>query len=202
MPPWAQSLVDSNRSVMESLNRVAQSLGQPRPAPTPEPEEAELSAADLEALPRAQFAEYIANRTIKHMEKTVVKPLKEQLQQVTLNTSNVEIRTAVEAAKAKYPDFMDYKDDMIALARTHTSLPPEDLYLLARTKSGKAPVAAKPSKGADDTPPKVPKIRFGGLKPANGGEGGDRNRKMSVEDALHAAWNEVAGSLGEPNFEE
>lgn len=200
-PPWALELQAAVGRMAGAIERAVA----PRPAaPQQEPDEPDLDDATLETLPRSRFAEHIANKTVKHLEKTVINPLKQQLRQVSENTTQAQLQSAVEAARAKYPDFMDHRDAMVRLAERHPTLGPEELYLLANPKARRAGTAVETPPGDEGSNKPKPKIRFGGIKPGNGGDGdGPRNRKMAPNEALSAAWNETVAALGgEPDFEE
>lgn len=203
--PWQKQMDELRESVTTLTRSLNSALTNRPPAPTQEPAApADLDDLTLESLPRARFAEYIAEKTMRHMEKTVVKPLQQRLEQVTASTTQSQLQAAVKEAQAKYPDFMEYKDAMIGLANRHPTLNPEELYLLANPKARQADAAGKTNGGSDGAKITRVPIKFGGIKPGAGGDGeGPRNRKMSGSEAINAAWSETVAALGgEPAFEE
>jgi hypothetical protein len=207
-PAWATTLAESIAATNRNVDRLveAAAAGRLNQQPRQEPDEPELEDAMLESLPRSRFAEHIANKTAKHIEKTVIAPLRQRLSEVTQSTTQEQLRNAVEVAKAKFPDLMDFKDEMIALSSqaAYSNLPPEDLYHLARQRnpSKVRKPATSPTDG--DGASTKPRIKFGGLRPAAGDSGtGERNQKMAPGEALSSAWNETVATLGgEPDFDE
>ena len=208
-PPWAKAIIESSTRTNDALARLADSIAQPRAvqAPTQEPPEKDYSAAELEALPRADFAEYIANKTARHLDKQVIAPLRSQLQSVTSRTTEAQVIDAIEKCRGKFEDFDHYKAPILELAKQHPTLTPEKLYILAVTDAGKQPKlrpSATTKTGGDDTGDKpVPKIKFGGLRPQNSGASGKTTTPpKDTDEALSRAWSETVASFGEPVFEE
>lgn len=95
----------------------------------------EPDEADLESMPRAKFLDYVIDKAEKKILANSIKPLEARLTEISQSVVESRIQEAIARTAAKYDDFWDYKDDMLALTEKYPELPPEHLYLLA--KSGK-----------------------------------------------------------------
>jgi hypothetical protein len=101
--------------------------------------ETQQQEVDLDSMSNKDLVEYILSSVRGMLNQTIV-PLKQEAQ-VTAAMQQVK-----EAA-AKYPDFWDYRDEMIRLARAHPTLTAEEAYHLAKSRANRAP--RKPSKPAE-----------------------------------------------------
>ncbi len=206
-PAWAEGLGGTMTTLNQSITQLVALANASRPTgtqPVTEEEvEEQVDEAELEGMSRAQFANYMADLVLKAVNKQVVGPLTQQIQSIKSSTSMDRLQGAVAELKAKNPDFMEWKDEMIALAKEHPGLPPDKLYKLARAedpeKVGKLEAKYKP-KGEAKGPIKFK--GFGGLTPSQSGTG-SRGSKMNGAEAATAAWAETVAALGgEPMFEE
>jgi hypothetical protein len=192
-----------------TMGQVLAALKNPvAPPPTtrqaPEPDD-EIDPNTLETLPRTEFMKIMERRMAKAFEKSLLGPVKEELTTLRngLTTSNTQKQ--LDNALAKYPDLLEYKDEMIALAKAHPSLGPTQLYQLAKTDASPEKIAevAKKFPPANDGAKKPQVITFGGFKPTNGASGDDRSAKMAPAEAADEAWSSVVAELGaEPSFSE
>jgi hypothetical protein len=97
--------------------------------PTPKEE-----VIDFDNMTPKQLVELVEKRAEKRAQEIVEKTLGPMQQK----TQAKEINASIGAAQAKYPDFWDYKDDMIELANAHPTLNAEEVYLLASGQKGLA----------------------------------------------------------------
>ncbi len=170
----------------------------------PEPDEGDIDPNTLETLPRTQFMDVITKRITKSLEKSVLASLKDEIGQLRTNVTTSNVQKQLDSALTKFPDLLEYKDEMMDLAKRHPTLSPTDLYHLAKNEAPAekiAEVAKKfPAAGEGAAAPK--KINFGGFLPSNG-SGSEGNSKMAPTEAAASAWDSVVAELGgEPIFSE
>lgn len=123
--------------------------------------------AALEGMSRKEMMGAVLKSVTKQLDnffKTRSQPLEQRLGQLE-NTANtvVQERTqqAVTTTAAKYPDFWTFKDQMIQLSQRHPSLDAEELYMMAKAKSGKlVPKTSRVSlERPTNTSPRPPKVK-------------------------------------------
>lgn len=203
-PAWAKELNEN----MRQLAAMAQQASQERQAQieaarqqqhqVEQPEEEDEENVDLELISRADFAKHIVRRVEQAINKNVVEPLSQQLSELRATTTRDQLGRAVQELRSKYPDFNEWSQDMIELAKEQPTLPPHRLYILAR---GENPTKAKAmdAKYAPRDQGNVRNIRFGGLTPSQSGSG-SRARNMAPAEAGKAAWDDTVAALGVPDF--
>lgn len=105
--------------------------------------EQQTQAPKIDEMDDAQKTQYIIQQVVQQLQGTVqqaIQPLQQGLQQVESFRQRAEMdqaRISVEQVKAKYPDFLNYKTEMLALSNQHPSLGAEELYVLAKTRAPK-----------------------------------------------------------------
>ncbi len=93
---------------------------------------------DLDSMSNKELVDYIL-ATMRGELRQTVEPVQKGVQ-------FAEMQRQVNETSAKYPDFWDFRNDMVNLARNHPTLTAEDAYLIAKGKASKAPKKpAKPS---------------------------------------------------------
>jgi len=143
-----------------------------------------IGDSDLERLPRSKFFEMIKDEISEAVEG-----VKGSLNDHKLNTFKERLERQVVAAAEKHKDFLEWTDEIRALAKIHPSLDPEELYIQARGRD--------PEKGREldekykkiDDDKKIKGESYGGTPPGSGK--GKRNTNMSREEAAQSAWEEV-----------
>jgi phosphoenolpyruvate carboxylase len=71
--------------------------------------------------------------------QTSVKPLEDKLANISSyveNTEGSKIKEEINAVRAKYPDFENYRETMVQLNRQNSGLSVEELYFLAKARKG------------------------------------------------------------------
>jgi hypothetical protein len=99
----------------------------------------EQQQVDLDNMSQKDLVEYIL-ASVKGLINEAITPLK---QEATVNAAVAQVKEAA----AKYPDFWEYRDEMIRLAKMHPSLTAEEAYHLAKAKTASRP--KRPSKPAE-----------------------------------------------------
>jgi len=107
-----------------------------------EPPESEEDL-DLDVLDNRELVRYILKKVQESVGGLVAKHLDGIAEKVGRLEGYVQeketrtIRQQVDELRAKYPDFDDYRELMIQLSRESPGLTPEELYWIARKRSGR-----------------------------------------------------------------
>ncbi len=149
---------------------------------------------DLESLDRAGLVGHI-NKSTENAIKKALKPLVQQLQTTSDAGEADRIRTDFRQAAARFPDFLDWREEMGEIIKKHPELPAEDVYTLARSKDPEKvkEIDEKVSKGKSEEDDKVKKA-FGGLTPTSGSSI-TKDSNKSPEDAANSAWEETMSAV-------
>ncbi len=149
---------------------------------------------DLESLDRAGLVGHI-NKNTENAIKRALKPLVQQLQTTSDAGEADRIRTDFRQAAARFPDFLDWREEMGEIIKKHPELPAEDVYALARSKDPEKvkDIDEKTSKGKKEEDDKVKKA-FGGLTPTSGSSI-TKDTNKSPEDAANSAWDETMSAV-------
>lgn len=181
--------------------------------------DAPASGDDLDGMSGSQLAVYMLDQM-----KVLLEPMSDRINQDADTSEAGKARAALEAAVAKHPDFIDFKDEIQRELKNNPYLTPEQAYREAKfnnpDKVEALEARAQEKKEADDkkaaetkeaedkvtmkeTADKVTEElfgegSFGGLHPTgDGGSGEIQDQNMTTEEAGNAAWNEVFGASGE-----
>ena len=149
---------------------------------------------DLEGLDRAGLVGHISKNT-ENAIKRALKPLVEQLQTTSDAGEADRIRADFRQAAGKFPDFLDWREEMGEIIKKHPELPAEDVYTLARSKDPEKAkeLEEKTNKGKNEEDDKVKKA-FGGLTPTSGSSL-IKDSNKSPEEAANSAWDETMSSV-------
>lgn len=127
---------------------AAKRMGKPvrvsdeEPEPESDPESEPELDSELEESPDDPVTKVMSKLT-KVMDsklQTALAPLLEQLAGVKSVADTVQrkdITDQISVVKTKYKDFDDYRDSMLKLSKEHEGLSVKDLYVLAKSRSGK-----------------------------------------------------------------
>ena len=102
----------------------------------------ELDEDQLEGMSKKQFLGMILSSVGKKFDEFLskkTKPLEDRLgniEQTATTFTQEQTREKVAQVAKKYPDFWNFKDKMMQLSQQHVGLDAEELYLLAKAKSG------------------------------------------------------------------
>lgn len=171
----------------------------------PETDELEsLTEEQMSSMTNKQLAQLSARlgaqAAVKAISKTLMPKIEERLSNLGSTVEEERARRDVATAAAKYQDFWTHKATMVALSQEpkYRSLGAEDLYLLAKARSGAGAGPTNVNKGKVTNPTDAQRraARASGEKPVTmgGGTGGAKKGEMSPEEAADDAWNKVFGN--------
>lgn len=168
---------------LDTLIETVKSGTPDAPAPAP---------VDLDGMTRQEFAAHMTQSLMTAFQAMMNESLTPVVNHVNSLSQSVTLKSVNEeyaGLKTKHKDIVDWKDDMITLAKEHPTLNITDLYGLVRTRN--------PTKAADlDKKYAVVEPRpqrFGGLF-GNGPNGGNNANmpKLTGRESAEAAYREVA----------
>jgi len=145
-PEYAEFLAAKSRAV------------QPAPASAPKVWSAEDKAAFQEKvnnMSRIEFAQFITDLTVDTVRERLFNP-------IVQNIVSEKVQNQIAEASTEYPDFWDYKQDMIALSNANPALTAKQVYHLARASRAPKPApAGKPPvrKPSGEAPTSAPASR-------------------------------------------
>jgi len=117
---------------MKELERTLVQLvgAQQQPQPPPPVEKEQLP--DFDSMTPAEVAHW----TLKQTQRLVDDAVRRAVQPVVSTVEATRVSREIKEAEAKYPDFWDYREQMIELAQRHPTLTAEEVYHLAKRDEG------------------------------------------------------------------
>jgi len=183
-------------NIQESFQNALANVAAAQPAAESAKEPDDDKDIDLEKLDRAGFAKYMSKTIVGEVNK-LLKPVQDSIEQNSSDASKDKLKGAVTAARAKFDDFDEFKDGIIKLHKENPDTSPEDLYHLAKAhnpdKVAELAKVAGEKKTEDDKKTKdETETVFGGFFPTGiTGDHGDKEGKMSADDAADDAWEKA-----------
>ena len=139
--------------------------------PAAEAGKKELSEEDLENMSRKEYAAHIASTTVDAVGVLVSNLVQRQ--------EFFETKKAQDDTITKYPDYWDYKTEMIGLSKQYPGVSPEDIYLIACGKKN---------------PPKKPPVPTATSSEKPGITTEFKDKKLSADEAAKIAWERTMGN--------
>lgn len=105
----------------------------------------EEEEVDYNEMDNSQLVEHILKKSSTVLANVVESKMKPILDKVggvegfVQESKQQQLRSQIEAARKKYTDFDDYRKKLVELNNEHPTLGVEELYVLAKTREGKAP---------------------------------------------------------------
>lgn len=187
-----QSQSSALSSVRTSLEQ-RQQIDDKKAKPETEPE-------DLEAMPKKDFMDLIIGKVGELMEGKLTQ-LSTKLDSTITSVNRKFLTEEVTEFADKHKDFRDWEPELNAISKNHPTLTVKDLYNLARAQNpDKAKeLDVKYNPPADDARANARLTLFGGLQPStktqtSGGDG-KGEKKMTIDEALNAAWDGAVESF-------
>jgi len=93
----------------------------------------DIDPDELESMPRSKFMKLTVKKAAEAMKSApVFDQIKQDLGKIRVTVGDVQAWAEVQDAKAKYPDFWEYREDMQRIVRGNDALTIEDAYKLAK----------------------------------------------------------------------
>lgn len=215
-PAWAQEMVTGLGRLVQvveaSANRQTQPDGNstqvtPREAEVEDEVEVDpLDDENLEILPRRDFARRMMESFQQIAERTM-KPLVDEVHDTRQAISTEQYTREAVAFAERTPDFSEWKDEMMAIAKENPNLSIARIYALAKaenpqkaqeidTKLSDARKKDEEKRAQEAAKKKKPLA----LAPSGPASGTPRNQKMSPKEAAEAAWEETIEKFGGSPF--
>lgn len=186
-----RSRLDQLTSMMMSPEYLQALRGEPSQAPDTQPE--------LPEEPEPDFSQMSPKELVDWVVQKVEARIAPRVQQLTQSQELLQAQAEIQAAKEKYPDFMQYRDQMIAIARQFEArgvrITAEEAYLMAKGRAAlkAAQQATGTSKASAAIPVAPPKPNPANRPPASGEKPGTspvavQKGQLSAWEAAEEAW--------------
>lgn len=186
----AQNMMSPDYVQYLEAKRMAEYGGyqQPDPQPQSEPE----PEFDPDTASQRELVEYVTKKVANLIDQRVGE-VDRQVKRQEYESQYEKAQREVQEAMKKYPDFNNYRMDMIEVAKRHPSISAEEAYLLAKAKAGgmRSPTPRTGQKKAftQQTRP-TPQ---GGARPGNVSTSTTKRKEdfSSYDDAIEEAMKKV-----------
>jgi len=186
----AQNMMSPDYVQYLESKRMAEYGGyqQPKPQPQPEPE----PEFDPDTASQRELVEYVTRKVANLIEQRVGE-VDKQIKRQEYETQYEKAQREVQEAMRKYPDFNNYRVDMIEIAKKHPNISAEDAYLLAKAKAvGRR--STIPRAGQKQPPTQQPRLTpQGGARPGNVSTSTTKRKEdfSSYDEAIEEAMKKV-----------
>ena len=186
----AQNMMSPDYVQYLESKRMAEYGGyqQPKPQPQPEPE----PEFDPDTASQKELVEYVTRKVANLIEQRVGE-VDKQIKRQEYETQYEKAQREVQEAMRKYPDFNNYRVDMIEIAKKHPNISAEDAYLLAKAKAvGRR--SPTPRTGQKQPPTQQPRpTPQGGARPGNVSTSTTKRKEdfSSYDEAIEEAMKKV-----------
>ena len=186
----AQNMMSPDYVQYLEAKRMAEYGGyqQPSPQPQPEPE----PDFDPDTASQRELVEYVTKKVANLIEQRVGE-VDKQVKRQEYESQYEKAQREVQEAMKKYPDFSNYRMDMIEIAKKHPNISAEEAYLLAKAKAGgrRTPTPRTGQKQALTQQPKP--TPQGGARPGNVSTSTTKRKEdfSSYDEAIEEAMKKV-----------
>lgn len=186
----AQNMMSPDYVQYLESKRMAEYGGyqQPKPQPQLEPE----PEFDPDTASQRELVEYVTRKVANLIEQRVGE-VDKQIKRQEYETQYEKAQREVQEAMRKYPDFNNYRVDMIEIAKKHPNISAEDAYLLAKAKAvGRR--SPTPRTGQKQPPTQQPRpTPQGGARPGNVSTSTTKRKEdfSSYDEAIEEAMKKV-----------
>ena len=144
----------------------------------------EVDETELEGLSRKQFMQLVVNSTVQQIIDKVGPGLDKELSTLRSGISDIAASLEVKECETKYPDFWEFKEQMVDLVKGNDALKIEDAYKIAKQNI----------KLEKDQKEKESALRAQSEKPSGLAESSTTQRSFKNKtDASEDAWKKVVG---------
>jgi len=186
----AQNMMSPDYVQFLEAKRMAEYGGyqQPNPQPQPEPE----PDFDPDTASQRELVEYVTKKVANLIEQRVGE-VDKQVKRQEYETQYEKAQREVQETMRKYPDFGNYRMEMIEIAKKHPNISAEEAYLLAKAKAGGR---RSPTPRARQKQPSAQQPRpnpQGGARPGNVSTSATKRKEdfSSYDDAIEEAMKKV-----------
>ena len=190
-PDWNQflgGLKDLGADLGSKLDGLHHTV---REGSTREPAAVAQPAPDFESMTQADLADYMEQSISAKVQAAInaaLGPVIEQLTSLRMDFTSTVGKDEVNRLRTKYKDYVDWKDEMIALATEQPALGLEDNYRLVKSRDTEK--AAKLELKYNPPAPK-PRLPFA-IGPGEGGRSGGSTKPLTSAEAGRQAYLEVS----------
>ena len=161
---------------------------QPDQQPKSEPE----PDFDPDTASQRELVEYVTKKVANLIEQRVGE-VDKQVKRQEYESQYEKAQREVQEAMRKYPDFGNYRLDMVEIAKRHPNISAEEAYLLAKAKSGgmRTPTSRTSQKQPSTQQPRP--TPQGGARPGNVSTSATKRKEdfSSYDDAIEEAMKKV-----------
>ena len=186
----AQNMMSPDYVQYLESKRMAEYGGynQPGPQPKSEPE----PDFDPDTASQRELVEYVTKKVANLIEQRVGE-VDKQVKRQEYESQYEKAQREVQEAMRKYPDFGNYRLDMVEIAKRHPNISAEEAYLLAKAKSGgmRTPTSRTSQKQPSTQQPRP--TPQGGARPGNVSTSATKRKEdfSSYDDAIEEAMKKV-----------
>lgn len=192
------SLQQQQQQQAQLLQQITHNLQNP-PTPSKDDDDGDYDV-DLESMSRTDFANKLLSVIDKRMDKSI-QGLQKKLEEFDTRVGTVDAKAEVSRLRRDNPDFDNFKDEMVSLARENPGLSVERLYRLAKAenpeKVKKLEEEAAAKKAAEKPPEDEGKKFFSGMLPGGSFTPPPSNGRMDPKSAADKAWEQVIKPYGD-----
>jgi uncharacterized coiled-coil protein SlyX len=190
-----QVMAASHTELQTSLKALTDKMQ--TPPPDDDGEDDEPPADDLETMSRKDLVNFMAKTIIGAVKKEIAVPLTSRVDALGNQLSESISTATVNEFKKEHPDLLEWKNEIGVALKAGRTNNISDAYSLVRrddpdkaTKLDTKYAPRSTKKSSDDI-----QIGFSGFPSANGGGSGNRNTRMTQQQAAVAAWDEATSAV-------
>ena len=188
----AQNMMSPDYVQYLEAKRMAEYGGYQQPNPQPQPQPEPEPEFDPDTASQRELVEYVTKKVANLIEQRVGE-VDKQVKRQEYESQYEKAQREVQEAMKKYPDFSNYRMDMIEIAKKHPNISAEEAYLLAKAKAGgrRTPTPRTGQKQALTQQPKP--TPQGGARPGNVSTSTTKRKEdfSSYDEAIEEAMKKV-----------
>ena len=188
----AQNMMSPDYVQYLEAKRMAEYGGYQQPNPQPQPQPEPEPNFDPDTASQRELVEYVTKKVANLIEQRVGE-VDKQIKKQEYETQYEKAQREVQEAMRKYPDFSNYRMDMIEIAKKHPNISAEEAYLLAKAKAGGRRTPT-PRTGQKQLPTQQPRpTPQGGARPGNVSTSTTKRKEdfSSYDEAIEEAMKKV-----------
>lgn len=197
------TLANRNEELVRQLfntgaaTRQNQQVQEPEPDPEPKPVDLGIDLSGFDDSQKA-VVKLITEKILPKYEKSYtdeIKALKGELNQTKVKQQDNEATSQIKETQSKYPDFWNFRAQMLKLADTYKTASAEDLYLLAKAKVvGFNKQQKQQNTGGQGQGQGQGSGQVRTEKPGMSGNSATKGRTTTMREAMEQAWNDEGSS--------